>query len=145
MPTASGRTPGQRFGHQTPASRDQLPNQATTKDLFAMKTLFAATAVALAMTTASFAADPPQRLSLNRASATDQITGVVVEGNSVVLVYGGANMASAAQALRITPNGNRIDVVYDTPGNLNVRVTGAPMMMMRAGGREFPVYNVGGQ
>ncbi len=110
-----------------------------------MKTLLAATAVALAMTTAAFAADAPQRHSLNRASTTDQITGVVVEGNSVVLVYGGANMASASQALRITPNGNKIDLTYDTPAALNVRATGTPVMMMNAGGRQFPIYNVGGQ
>lgn len=109
-----------------------------------MKTLLAATAVAVAMTTAAFAQDAPQRYSLNRASTTDQISGVVVDGNSVVLVYGGANMGAATQALRITPNGNKIDVVYDTPANLNLRVTGTPMMM-QAGSRQIPIYNMFGQ
>jgi opacity protein-like surface antigen len=106
---------------------------------------FAATAL-LAATIAmpALAADPKQELTINRGSATDQISGLVVQGQSIVLVYGTPGMGTNNQAVRITPDGNRLRVVYDTVGGLGVNTSGLqPMMMMRSGGFEWPVYNMG--
>lgn len=92
----------------------------------------------------ALAADPKQELTINRGSATDQVSGLVVQGNSIVLVYGAPGMGAANQAVRISPEGNRLRVVYDTVGNLGVSTTGLqPVMMMTSGGRQFPIYNTG--
>jgi hypothetical protein len=119
------------------------PGMAENFQERAMKRLFVATVLAAGLAFPALAADPKQELAINRGSATDQVSGLVVMGNSIVLVYGAPGMGVANQAVRITPDGNRLRVTYDTVGNLGVNTAGLqPMMMMRAGGREWPVYNV---
>jgi hypothetical protein len=108
-----------------------------------VKRLAATTALAVMLAMPALAADPKQELTINRASATDNISGLVVQGNSIVLVYGAPGMGMTNQAVRITPDGNRLRVVYDTVGNLGVNTAGLqPMMMMTTGGFQWPVYQM---
>jgi hypothetical protein len=112
-----------------------------------MKTLLTAALLSFATTTAVLAADTPQRLSVNRSSVSDRITGAVVNGSAVALVYGGnpGAMVADQQALLIKPNGNKLDITYDTVGALGIPTQGlTPMAMVRSGGFEWPVYNMGG-
>lgn len=111
-----------------------------------MKRLAAMAALAAALAAPAYAADPKQELVINRGSANANISGLVVQGQSIVLVYGPPGMGAANQAVRITPDGNRIRVVYDTVGALGVNTAGLqPMMMMSSGGFQWPVYNMGAQ
>lgn len=108
-----------------------------------MKRLAVTTLLAATLAMPALAADPKQELTINRGSATDQISGLVVQGNSIVLVYGAPGMGTANQAVRITPDGNRLRVVYDTVGGLGVSTAGLqPMMMMTTGGFQWPVYQM---
>ncbi len=108
-----------------------------------MKRLLATTALLATLAAPALAADPKQELTINRGSATDQVTGLVVVGNSIVLVYGTQGMGRDNHAVRLTPTGNRLMVTYDTVGNLGLTPTGQPAMMMGPAGRQFPVYNEG--
>lgn len=111
-----------------------------------MKRLLATTALAATLALPAVAADPKQELTINRGSATDRVSGLVVQGNSVVLVYGPPGMGATNQAVRITPDGQQLRVVYDTVGNLGVSVVGLqPAMMLGSSGGGFPVYNMGSQ
>jgi opacity protein-like surface antigen len=108
-----------------------------------MKRFVATALLAAVVAVPAYAADPKQELTINRAAPAN-ISGLVVQGQSIVLVYGPPGMGAANQAVRITPDGNRIRVVYDTVGALGVNTAGLqPMMMMSAGGFQWPVYNMG--
>ncbi len=109
-----------------------------------MKLLPATMLLLAGLATPAFAMDAKQEVAINRSSTTDQVSGLVVQGNAVVLVYGAPGMAAQSQAVRIVPDGNRLRITYDTVGNLGVNTAGLrPAMMMQSGGREFPVYNMG--
>lgn len=112
-----------------------------------MKRLLATALIAATVALPAIAADAKQELSITRGSTTDQISGLVVQGNAIVLVYGAPGMGATNQAVRITPDGGRLRVVYDTVGNLGVNTAGlAPSMLMRGpSGGDFPIYNMGGQ
>lgn len=119
------------------------PGMADTQMEMTVKRLAATTALAVMLAMPALAADPKQELTINRGSATDNISGLVVQGNSIVLVYGTPGMGATNQAVRITPDGNRLRVVYDTVGNLGVNTAGLqPMMMMTTGGFQWPVYQM---
>jgi opacity protein-like surface antigen len=109
-----------------------------------MKRLLATALLAATVAGPAIAADAKQELSITRGSTTDQVSGLVVQGNSVVLVYGAPGMGASNQAVRITPDGGRLRVVYDTVGNLGVNTSGlSPMMMIRGpSGGDFPIYNM---
>jgi hypothetical protein len=116
------------------------------KRLLATTLLAAAVAAPAMLAPPAVAADAKQELTIDRGSATDRVSGLVVQGNSVVLVYGAPGMGASNQAVRITPDGARLRVTYDTVANLGVNTAGLrPAMMLGPSGGEFPVYNMGGQ
>jgi opacity protein-like surface antigen len=113
-----------------------------------MKRLLATTLLAAAVALPAAAADPKQELTINRGSNSADIAGLVVQGNSIVLVYGQPGMSETSQGVRIMPDGNRLRVTYDTVSNLGVNTAGLrPMMMLMLGasGSGFPIYNMGSQ
>jgi hypothetical protein len=128
------------------SGRRQIARRPGMADNFqerVMKRLAVATLLAAGLAFPALAADPKQELTINRGSTTDRISGLVVQGNSIVLVYGAPGMGASNQAVRITPDGNRLRVVYDTVGNLGVNTAGLqPMMMMTTGGFQWPVYQM---
>jgi len=111
-----------------------------------MKRLLAATACAVALALPVAAAGPKQELTINRSSGMERVSGLVVQGNSIVLVYGAPGMAGTNEAVKISPEGQRIRVTYDTAANLGVNINGIqPAMMLGPSGGQFPVYNMGSQ
>ncbi len=106
--------------------------------------LYALCAVALAAP--ALAVERKQELTIDRGAAMEQVSGLVVQGNSIVLVYGPPGMGASNQAVRVTPDGMRLRVVYDTVGNLGINTSGLqPTAMLGPSGGDFPVYNMGGQ
>ncbi|MCU0986081.1 MAG: hypothetical protein MUC89_14250 [Acetobacteraceae bacterium] len=111
-----------------------------------MHRLIATCLLTTALAAPALAADPKQELTITRAATADQISGLVVQGNAIVLVYGAPGMAATSQAVRIKPDGANLRVTYDTVANLGVNTAGLrPMMMLMLGssGEGFPVYNDG--
>jgi opacity protein-like surface antigen len=108
-----------------------------------MKRIAAIALLAAGLAAPALAQQARQEVTINRTSTTDQISGLVVQGESIVLVYGAPGMGATNQAVRITPDGNRLRVVYDTVGAFGVNTAGlTPMMMMNVGGRQWPIYNM---
>jgi hypothetical protein len=143
---ASRRKGSARVRKNDAACRRQIAGRPGMAERFqekAMKRLVVATLLAAGLTFPALAADPKQELTINRGSTSDRISGLVVQGDSIVLVYGAPGMGAANQAVRITPDGSRLRVVYDTVGNLGVNTAGLqPMMMMTTGGFQWPVYQM---
>jgi hypothetical protein len=134
------------------ATRHQIAaaaNPAAEGRESSMKRLLATSMLGAGLLAAGLAApalaqDTKQEITINRGSATDRVSGLVVQGNSIVVVYGAPGMGAANQAVRITPQGNQLRVTYDTVGNLGVSTSGlTPAMMMRQGDYQWPVYNMG--
>ncbi|WP_144186201.1 hypothetical protein [Elioraea rosea] len=111
-----------------------------------MKRLLSTTLCLAALAAPALAAERKQEVTIDRGSAMDQVSGLIVQGNSIVLVYGPPGMGASNQAVRVTPDGMRLRVVYDTVGNLGINTAGLqPAMMLGPSGGAFPVYNMGGQ
>lgn len=109
-----------------------------------MQRLLATCFLTVALAAPAIAAEQKQELTITRGAAAEQISGLVVQGNSIVLVYGAPGMAATSQAVRIRPDGMMLRVTYDTVANLGVNTSGLrPMMMLMLGssGQGFPVYN----